>query len=427
MGIFQLTWSAATQVAFDILAMDLLRYLIGAGGIFVTINLMLRGVLRHRKIRPDSPTARQMLTEIVFSIRTAVIFATVGFFIWLADQHSLLQLYDNPAQYGWIWFVLSIFSLVVLHDAWFYWMHRLIHHRRLFRLLHLRHHRSHNPSPFAAYSFDVGEAVLTSLYFPLVLILLPVSELAAFIFTVNMMLVNALHHCGYEVYPCNRSGKPLLDWLTTTTHHDLHHARGNGNFGLYFTFWDRLMGTEHPEYHRNYAAAVNFRTAQSSPSGKKRTGCLGWWVSMAVTSCVGLTAGFQATGVDADTDGQEVQSLSGIWVTEGYAFIVEFGSCERESERVCGTLRWVWDDDSISAGAWQRPMLKQLNRTGDSQWKGQLVHPETDQIYAGVIRQLSSDILQLEGCIAWLLCDRQIWRRLESLPHVNRGLFSHDP
>jgi hypothetical protein len=43
---------------------------------------------------------------------------------------------------------------------------------------------------------------------------------------------------------------PALFWrFDTTTHHDLHH---NGsfahNFGLYFTWWDRIMGTEHPQY-----------------------------------------------------------------------------------------------------------------------------------------------------------------------------------
>ena len=37
-------------------------------------------------------------------------------------------------------------------------------------------------------------------------------------------------------------------WLTTTLHHDLHHAQGRHNYGLYFTWWDCIGGTEHPEY-----------------------------------------------------------------------------------------------------------------------------------------------------------------------------------
>jgi Delta7-sterol 5-desaturase len=41
----------------------------------------------------------------------------------------------------------------------------------------------------------------------------------------------------------------VLKWISTTTHHDLHHAGSfNHNFGFYFTWWDKMMGTEHPDY-----------------------------------------------------------------------------------------------------------------------------------------------------------------------------------
>jgi sterol desaturase/sphingolipid hydroxylase (fatty acid hydroxylase superfamily) len=53
--------------------------------------------------------------------------------------------------------------------------------------------------------------------------------------------------------------------LTTTTHHDLHHNGSfNHNYGLYFTWWDRLMGTEHPCYREI------FREVTSRPSEHER-------------------------------------------------------------------------------------------------------------------------------------------------------------
>ena len=55
--------------------------------------------------------------------------------------------------------------------------------------------------------------------------------------------------------PAARDGRPWFDWLTTTTHHDLHHAQAGYNYAPWFTWWDRWMGTEHPEYHARYAAA----------------------------------------------------------------------------------------------------------------------------------------------------------------------------
>jgi sterol desaturase/sphingolipid hydroxylase (fatty acid hydroxylase superfamily) len=33
-------------------------------------------------------------------------------------------------------------------------------------------------------------------------------------------------------------------WLIGPAHHGRHHRRPGCNFGLYFTLWDRLCGTE---------------------------------------------------------------------------------------------------------------------------------------------------------------------------------------
>jgi Delta7-sterol 5-desaturase len=51
-----------------------------------------------------------------------------------------------------------------------------------------------------------------------------------------------LHHAGFADHW-------FWGLFTTATHHDLHHSGGFGsNYGLYFTWWDRMMGTEHPRY-----------------------------------------------------------------------------------------------------------------------------------------------------------------------------------
>jgi lathosterol oxidase len=56
--------------------------------------------------------------------------------------------------------IVSLALMLLLHDAWFYWTHRLMHHPKIFRHVHLVHHRSINPSPWAAYSFHPIEAVI---------------------------------------------------------------------------------------------------------------------------------------------------------------------------------------------------------------------------------------------------------------------------
>ncbi len=235
---------------------DLARYLIGAGGVFVVVWLALGPALAERKIRASTPPASQMRREALTSVRTAAVFAANGLLVYYLRSIGLIDVYLDPGERGWAYFAFSVVALIVLHDAWFYWTHRLIHHPRLFRRVHRTHHKSYNPSPWTAYSFDMSEAAINALYLPAALLVLPAAPLAIFLFLAHMMARNAIGHCGYELFPSRRNGRPLFDWMTTVTHHDLHHAEAGWNYGLYFTWWDRLMGTEHPRYHRSFAEAV---------------------------------------------------------------------------------------------------------------------------------------------------------------------------
>jgi len=237
--------------------MDLGRYLIGAGGVYLILNLLLARALAERKIRKNSPSGAQMRREFVASVRTAAIFALNGTILVVGGiALGILHVDETVTARGWLYLAFNVAALIVLHDAWFYWTHRLIHHPKLFRRFHRLHHQSHNPSPWTAYSFDVGEAFINAVYLPIALFLLPSSSLAIVVFLTHMMLRNAIGHCGYEIFPSWRNGRPVLGWLTTVTHHDLHHAQAGWNYGLYFTWWDRWMGTEHPLYAEKFAEAV---------------------------------------------------------------------------------------------------------------------------------------------------------------------------
>lgn len=248
--------TAAIGIFLHILPNDFARYLLGAGGVFLMVNVVFASRLAGRKIRPSSPKPGQMRREFAISMRTTLIFTLSGVASVMAARAGWLDTYYVIAERGWGYFAFTLVVLIVAHDAWFYWTHRLIHHPRLFRRVHRTHHRSHNPSPWTAYSFDMAEAAINAAYLPLILLLMPTSVQAIILFLVHMILRNAIGHCGYELFPSRRDGRPLIDWMTSVTHHDLHHAQAGWNYGLYFTWWDRLMGTEHPLYHEKFAAAV---------------------------------------------------------------------------------------------------------------------------------------------------------------------------
>ena len=237
------------------LVQDLERYAEFALGVWLILWVLLHRPLRARKIRPDSPSKRQMAVEFLISLRSIAIFSTMSFGITLMDRAGWYPLSKGAGTWGPLWFWVALAAMILGHDAYFYWVHRLMHHPRLFRVFHRRHHRSHNPSPFTAYSFDLGEAATMMAFLMLWPMVFPTPWMVFNLFVLHQIFRNVMQHCGYELMPARRDGRPWLDGLTTTTHHDLHHAQGY-NYGLYFTWWDRWMGTEHPDYHRAFAASA---------------------------------------------------------------------------------------------------------------------------------------------------------------------------
>jgi sterol desaturase/sphingolipid hydroxylase (fatty acid hydroxylase superfamily) len=232
----------------------LTRYVIFATGVWLVLWVLLAAWLRARKIRDDAPPSRQLITEFLISLRSMAIFATVAVGIDLADRAGFYPLQAVGRSWGPVWFWTSLAITIVVHDAYFNWTHRLMHLPRFFRRTHRRHHRSHNPSPFTAYSFDVGEAGLMVLFFVVWPMIFPMAWGVNGLFMLHQIVRNTLLHSGYELMPARRDGRPLLDFMTTTTHHDLHHGQAGWNYAAWFTWWDRWMGTEHPDYYARYAA-----------------------------------------------------------------------------------------------------------------------------------------------------------------------------
>lgn len=248
-----LGWAATTAAA--VYANDLAQYLLAAGTTFLLLWVLLRRRLAHRRIDPDYPEARHIRREFLFSLLTVGVFALNGLAVTYATIHGWTRIYLDFAAYGWGYWLVSIVTLMVLHDAFFYWTHRLMHHRRLFKWFHRLHHRSHNPSPWAAYAFAPPEAFIQGLFLPAIAFVLPLHPTAILAFILHQIFRNALGHSGFEIFPARWQRHLLLKWINTTSHHHLHHAKGRANYGLYFLWWDRLCGTEHPDSAATFARA----------------------------------------------------------------------------------------------------------------------------------------------------------------------------
>ncbi|MBB4806565.1 sterol desaturase/sphingolipid hydroxylase (fatty acid hydroxylase superfamily) [Chryseobacterium defluvii] len=178
--------------------------------------------------------------------------SVIIFIILESDWVKYTQWYQNIQDYPVWWLPLSILSGIFIHDTYFYWLHRLLHHRRIFRYAHLVHHQSHNPSPFASYSFHFLEAIGEGLIVPVLLFIIPFHPISLYCFIVAGFLINAYGHLGYEIAPKWFRNSFLFQVLNSSVYHNLHHSKFRGNYGLYFRFWDKIMKTENPSYEEEY-------------------------------------------------------------------------------------------------------------------------------------------------------------------------------
>jgi len=243
-----------------------IRYCLFAGIAWILAYRLFRNRWFHRKVIARFPLASDVRREVGYSLLTLIIFGIVGAGTAAAAGSGYTQMYWNISDYGLVWFFGSIVCAIFLHDAYFYWTHRLMHHRRIFRTFHRVHHLSNNPSPWAAYSFAPAEAVVEAGIFPLVALLVPIHPAAFGLFMLWQIFFNVLGHTGFEFHPKWLMNTPLRFILNTPTNHVMHHEKMRGNYGLYFNIWDRLMGTNHPDYESRFRE-VTSRSASAPGKG----------------------------------------------------------------------------------------------------------------------------------------------------------------
>lgn len=250
-----------------IFAFDYGRYLVAA--LLLSATLALMGVARRqrRAVRTRRPEPGQRRREFVQSTFAAAIFALVGLGVYHGSHLGVLCLYDDVDAFGWVYWSATLALIVVAHDAYFYWTHRLLHVRALFAWTHRTHHRSVAPTQWTAYSFSMAEAFVQAAFVPLFLLVVPTHTSVLFTWMAHQILRNVQGHCGVELLPKRWLAGWWGRWLTTTLHHDLHHAHGRCNYGLYFTWWDRWCGTEHPHYQTRLQQLIDAIPARANHAG----------------------------------------------------------------------------------------------------------------------------------------------------------------
>jgi uncharacterized protein (DUF2147 family) len=293
-----------------------------------------------------------------------------------------------------VYFFVAFPLLFLIHDTYFYWMHRFIHHPKLFKWFHLVHHRSVNPSPWAAYAFHPLEAFLESMIFVIFLFTLPISGWHLLIFFVISLTYNVYGHLGYELYPAGFNRHWLGRWVNTSVSHNLHHHYFKGNYGLYFLFWDRLMGTMREDYDSAYKEV------------------------MSRVVMVGVLV-FAGLGVSAQV---KADDITGVWLTHGDK-PAKIEVYKRGGEYY-GKIIWLQtpevDKKNPDPGKASRPIVGIELLTGfkfdDDEWNGGHIYdPESGKTYSCTISMKDKNTLKVRGYVGVSLFGRtEVWTRVSS-------------
>lgn len=238
-----------------------LNYFVVVGLVFLLVWRLGRKLFAKRRIPTRFDFGRAQLTrEVMNTFLTLGIGTLSAVVIIVLFKRGQTQLVTGQ------WSVLqnlgAFVALIVFNDAWFYFWHRLLHHPRVFPFVHAVHHRSADVNPFTSYSFHALEGFILGAWSIPMALFVPMSLEALGAAQVFGLANNVMSHLGYELLPTWWVRVPVLKWTNSATFHSLHHSRFNGNYGLVFRFWDRLFGTEVPDYEQ-----VFVRRSEGEPIG----------------------------------------------------------------------------------------------------------------------------------------------------------------
>lgn len=100
------------------------------------------------KERVDGKQIKRELKNSIFTLLVGASFSSIV--IYLSTQ-GYTKIYTNFSDHHPLFAITGFFILLFIDDTWFYWCHRLLHHPKIFRFVHVVHHKKHRCKSFHFY------------------------------------------------------------------------------------------------------------------------------------------------------------------------------------------------------------------------------------------------------------------------------------
>jgi 4-alpha-methyl-delta7-sterol-4alpha-methyl oxidase len=155
----------------------------------------------------------------------------------------------------WYVILIQVVFFIYLDDFLYYWMHRTLHHKRIYKKVHAVHHRIFVPWAVTAHYMHPLEFVMTGGLLLVGPLLLEAHIVTLWIWVIIRQWEAAEGHCGYSL-PWNPSH--LVPLYGGVEYHDFHHAKFHGNYSGFLGYLDRIFG-EYSKGYREHLAAKRAR------------------------------------------------------------------------------------------------------------------------------------------------------------------------
>lgn len=220
----------------------------GAGLLYTFIDLTGKPAFLLRYKIQDTITYPVKVAQVLNVVKQVLInqilvgipFAIVGYHLmkWRGYDYGT----ELPT-FQWVLLELTIF--ILMEEFGFYYSHRLLHHPKIYKYIHKRHHEWTSPIAITAVYCHPIEHIFSNLVPPYLGPLLMGSHTATSWLWFTIAILSTLNaHSGYH-----------FPFFPSPEAHDFHHLKFNQNYGMLGVL-DRLHGTDtqfrnSKAYHRH--------------------------------------------------------------------------------------------------------------------------------------------------------------------------------